>query len=94
MKKGGEIDIFMVFELLSDNRRFALHFENKTANGKFEYGQPEGYSIRAQHMANKPRYLNYQDYETILIAPIAFRGRYRAMCDLFGSYISSLVSQR
>lgn len=83
-KKGGQIDIFMVFaEIRDDRRRFSLHVENKKANGKFLDGQAKGYSLRARHMANKPEYLNYQDYETMLIAPLAFRKRYGAECDLF-----------
>jgi hypothetical protein len=87
LKKDRETDIFMVFEISNSNERFALHIENKRDNGKFATGQAEAYRIRAQHMANRSEYLNYQDFETILIAPIAFMEKYRDSCDHFDSFI-------
>jgi hypothetical protein len=87
-KAGDEIDIFIVFEISQSKRRFALHIENKRHNGKFEDGQPEGYRLRAQHMANREDYLAYDDFETILISPAAFRSKYKIACDLFDSRVS------
>src|SRR4030088_2688794 len=48
LKKGGETDIFMVFEISDSKQRFALHIENKKDNGRFGEGQVEAYRIRAQ----------------------------------------------
>jgi hypothetical protein len=84
IRQGGQIDIFMVFELPDKKKRFSLHFENKKANGTFEPGQVVGYELRAKHMANKPEYLDYNDFETLLIAPLAFQnGPHGIGCDQF-----------
>lgn len=88
LKKDRETDIFMVFEIADSKKRFALHFENKTNNGTFANGQAEAYQVRAKHMANKPEYLNYTDFETVLISPLSFRKRYPKLCECFNSYIS------
>jgi hypothetical protein len=71
---GRETDIFVVFELVRSKERFALHIENKKSKGKFTPGQAAAYSLRAKCWANSERYLNYSDYETILVAPSAFFG--------------------
>ena len=83
-----ETDIFIVFEIAETKQRFALHIENKMANGNFTEKQPESYAFRAKHMMSKPRYLDYTDFETILISPLSFRSRNKMRCDLFGCYIS------
>lgn len=83
-----ETDIFLVFECRTSGKRFSLHIENKTGNGKFSEGQPEGYEPRARFMMNNAKYLSYSDYETVLIAPSAFREVNKDKCDLFGAYIS------
>jgi hypothetical protein len=88
LKKDRETDIFMVFEIVDPNLRFALHIENKMSNGKFAAGQAEAYRIRAQHMANKEEYLDYNEFETILISPLSFKARYGAACDFFDSHIA------
>ncbi len=66
-----ETDIFAVFEI-DGGRRFALDIENKPAHGKIELRQAADYRRRAVLWANDPRYLNYEDFETVLIAPAAF----------------------
>ena len=83
-----ETDIFIVFEVAETKERFALHVENKMANGSFAEKQPESYAFRAEHMMRKARYLNYTDFETILISPLSFRDKNRMRCDLFDCYIS------
>lgn len=83
-----ETDIFLVFQIEANGKRFALHIENKRENGKFSDGQAEGYGPRARHMMSKDEYLDYSDFETVLIAPSTFRKKYREECDLFGAYIS------
>jgi hypothetical protein len=76
LAKDRETDIFMVFEVVKTKYRFALHIENKKSLGKFLEGQAEGYNVRAIHMKNRPEYLSYQEFETILISPRSFRERY------------------
>ena len=82
-----ETDIFVVFELSESKKRFALHIENKK-DSKFSPGQAEGYRPRARHMMGKEKWLNYTDFETLLIAPLAFKKINKAKCDLFDSYLS------
>lgn len=67
----GETDIFVVFE---DNAagRFAIHIENKPPHGVLKFPQAAAYRRRAAFKANDPRWLDYQDFETLLLAPAAF----------------------
>jgi hypothetical protein len=89
LAKDGETDIFMVFEACEpQTARFALHIENKRDNYRFSEGQSTAYAPRARHMLGKDAFLNYADFTTILIAPLSFRHRYRADCDLFDRFIS------
>ncbi|MER8911537.1 hypothetical protein NKH99_28445 [Mesorhizobium sp. M0854] len=37
---------------------------------------------------NKPKYLNYSDFETLLLAPLDFIERNRVRCTAFGQRIS------
>jgi hypothetical protein len=82
-----ETDIFLPFEVLASKQRFALHIENKRINSDFEDDQPELYRARADHLRHNPKYLSYTDFATMIIAPRAFRDRYRARCDLFDAFI-------
>ncbi len=78
----------MVFET-TEKERFALHFENKRkATDKFTTGQAEAYHRRAMSMLNDARYLNHQNFSTVLIAQNGFRERNRADADLFQAFIS------
>lgn len=88
LKKDRETDIFMVFEVASSQRRFALHIENKKDNYKFNDGQAFAYAPRAQHMLNDPRFLSHCDFQTILLAPTSFQARYEADAALFDIFIS------
>jgi hypothetical protein len=88
LAKDRETDIFMVFEIAGGEQRFALHIENKMDNGRFAPGQAEAYRPRAVHMANKPEYLGYQDYQTILLAPVSFMRKYPDSCTYFDACIS------
>jgi hypothetical protein len=85
--KEGETDIFLVFEDIQARKRFALHIENKK-DSEFLDGQPDGYRTRARLKMNDPRWLNYTDFETVLIAPAAYRAIQRASCDEFDRFIS------
>jgi hypothetical protein len=65
-----ETDVFLVFEV--ERLRFALHIENKPPHGKLGMRQAADYRRRAAFMANEERWLNYADFETLLLAPAAF----------------------
>lgn len=80
-----ETDIFLIFRNLDTSERFALHIENKLANGKFLNGQPWLYHKRGTDWITRR---NYQDFETVLIAPESFYHRYKAEADIFHRFIS------
>jgi hypothetical protein len=82
-----ETDIFLVFEHAELKHRFALHIENKK-DAKFSPGQAEDYKPRARWMMGMERYLDYADFQTMLIAPEAFKDANRNKSDLFDCYIS------
>ncbi len=65
-----ETDIFLVFE--ADDQRFALHIEDKPRDGKLRFEQAAAYRRRAAFKANDAKWLNYTDFETILLAPASF----------------------
>jgi hypothetical protein len=88
LPKAGETDIFIVFEIKDTNWRFALHVENKKDDSTFEEGQAGAYEFRARHMMNQEDYLNYSDFQTILISPTSFRHRNSTQCELFNCHIS------
>lgn len=77
-----ETDVFMVFEI-ANAERFALHVEVKLGTSRFEQDQASGYGPAARHMANKPEYLSYSDYQTILICTESFRESYPGDAALF-----------
>jgi hypothetical protein len=85
---GKETDIFLVFEGIVDKKRFALHVENKLRNSKFEILQAACYAARGKHMINRPEFLLYSDFETMLIAPLGFRCRHKELADPFDRYVS------
>lgn len=87
VRRESETDVLVVF-ITNDGYRFALHIENKLASGSFTPGQPEMYPIRAEQWKGLARYENYQDFETVLVAPRAFYERNKEKVDLFDRYIS------
>ena len=72
----GETDVLAVFKPGDGRDCFALHVENKLAHSRFTKYQPEGYAARAAKWVGDPRYGNYQAWQTVLIAPVAFRSRF------------------
>lgn len=87
--KDSETDVFLVFEHPHTFARFALHVENKTAEGSFTENQAESYACRAAYMMTKHRDLfGYTAFDTLIIAPRAFKQRHEWECNLFGSYLS------
>ncbi|AWN42563.1 hypothetical protein [Methylobacterium durans] len=67
----GETDIFAVFDS-GDEGRFGIHVENKPPHGVLPLRQAVNYRRRAAFKANDPRWLNYSDFEVILVAPASF----------------------
>jgi hypothetical protein len=67
-----ETDILIVLEDGATQERFALHIENKLANGRYTPNQPQLYLERAEDWRDDPRYGSYDEYETVLIAPHVF----------------------
>jgi hypothetical protein len=70
------------------SRRFALHIENKLAAGKFTNYQPDLYSARAKLWMRKEKYRDYEDWDTILLAPTSFFRNYETEARKFGAFIS------
>ena len=66
-----ETDIFLVFES-AEETRFAIHIENKPPAGVLTLKQAADYRRRAAFKANDMRWLNYSDFEAILLAPQSF----------------------
>jgi len=69
-------------------RRLALHIENKLASGRFTPFQPEVYAARAERWIRDPSYGNYDEWDTVLLAPLSFRRRYAAIAQRFGTFIA------
>ena len=65
-----ETDVFFVLE--AESIRFAIHFENKPADGKLTMKQASDYRRRAAFMTNDDRWLEHRDFETVLLAPCSF----------------------
>ena len=82
-----ETDILVVFAT-GKGQRFALHIENKLANGAFTHQQPDLYGPRAQLWRNNPKYGSYTEYETVLIAPRMFYERWIEGAGKFDRYIA------
>lgn len=81
-----ETDLFFVFE--TEGGRFAIHIENKPPSGILTFSQASAYRRRAIFMANSPTWLNYLDFETILLAPEAFIEANREAATQFDRTIS------
>ncbi|RWC59489.1 hypothetical protein [Mesorhizobium sp.] len=64
----GETDIFAVFET-RERYRFSVHIENKPPRCTLRKLQAENYPKRAAFLAGHPRYLKYEGYETVIMAP-------------------------
>lgn len=67
----GETDIFLVFET-PDAERFAVHIENKPPHGTLTLRQAVDYRKRAIVKAHTAKWLNYSDFEVVLLTPRAF----------------------
>ncbi|RVU38128.1 hypothetical protein EOI86_02150 [Hwanghaeella grinnelliae] len=83
----GETDVLVVFEA-SDGMIFALHIENKLADGKFTAFQPELYAARAKHWLHDVKYGRYQDFQTVLVSPSTFRKKNVRESGKFDCFVS------
>lgn len=77
----GETDVFLVLQ--ASDLRFALHIENKPPSGTITLDQAQRYRQRAAFMAHNSRWLNYVDFETLLIAPSSFIANNKAAAAYF-----------
>jgi hypothetical protein len=82
-----ETDVLVVFEADS-GERFAVHIENKLPSGCFTPYQVDMYPIRAEKWRGDSRYKKYQDWDTVLIAPVQFVERNKADCMKFGQIVT------
>ena len=86
VEREGETDVLVVFQ--TSERRVALHIENKLSSGSFTHLQPELYASRAKSWKGNPKYESYDDWQTILIAPMAFYLRFPAESAKFERFVS------
>lgn len=86
-KRQSETDVLLVISD-RDGKLLGLHIENKVGAGKFTDFQPEMYAYRAAHWIGNPRYGGYADFETVLLAPEAFRQRNAAQAEVFDRFVS------
>ena len=90
LSKECESDVLAVYQT-TDDRRLALHVENKIAGGSFTPHQPELYQQRLQQWKNRSRLGNYSDATSVLVAPQSFYERYSEDAKKFECYISHEV---
>ncbi len=88
VERDGETDILLVFSFESDARRLALHIENKRASGHFSQHQAEVYAARGEHWLHNDKYGNYEDWDTLLLAPRVFYERNVENAAKFGGFVS------
>jgi hypothetical protein len=81
-----ETDIFLVFEV--EATRFALHIEDKPPHGRLELRQATDYRRRAAFKSDSMDWLNYSDFEVLLLAPAEFIDRYSECAAQFDRVIT------
>jgi hypothetical protein len=84
----GETDVLAVFEEHETKRRLGIHIENKLASGHFTPFQPEVCAARADFWVRNADYGNYDEWETVLLAPVSFFQRNVADARKFTTFIS------
>ncbi len=82
-----ETDIVAVFSD-ADGKRFSLHIENKRSAGSFRPSQPELYAKRAAYWLNNPKFGDYSEFSTVLIAPKAFERKHPIESATFDCFVS------
>ena len=93
-KRQSETDVLLLIED-REGRLLGVHIENKVSAGKFTDSQPEMYAHRAAHWIGNPKYGGYSDFDTVLLAPEAFRLRNASHVGIFGCFVShEMVGER
>lgn len=87
VRRQSETDVLLIVSD-RDGRLLGLHFENKVGAGRFTDLQPDMYAHRAAHWIGNQRYGGYADFDTVLVAPEAFRHRNASQAALFGCFLS------
>jgi hypothetical protein len=82
-----ETDVLLIARDKNDTL-LGVHIENKLGSGKFTDLQPEMYPHRAAYWLGNPRYGGYTEFDTVLVAPEAFRQRNTSQVLLFGCFVS------
>ena len=85
--RDGETDLLVVVQS-KQLGRFAFHFENKLSGGSFTPYQADLYRARAAGWADEKKYGDYQEWSTVLVAPLAFYERNKAESQKFDIFIS------
>ncbi|QYK13192.1 hypothetical protein K0I63_01325 [Shewanella rhizosphaerae] len=85
--RDSETDVLVVLEGTT-GKRFAFHIENKLAGGHFTLHQPDMYKMRANSWLNDDKFGDYDDFETVLISPLAFYKNNIEAAKPFDRYIS------
>ena len=85
--RDGETDVLVVYET-AQNRRVALHIENKLAGGKFTPFQLALYNARAKSWKGNSKFGSYDDWDIVLLAPRRFYDRFPVVCKQFGAYVA------
>jgi hypothetical protein len=85
----GGTDVLFVFAFGTEpERRLALHIENKLASGRCTPFQPEVYDARARRWCRDPSNGNYEDWDTVVLAPLSFLRRYAETAQKFGTLVA------
>ncbi len=63
--------MLFIFEVEQTKLRFALHVESALRGDELNASEKGSYRTLAQAMMNQECFLNYMDYETVLLAPQA-----------------------
>ena len=79
--------MLVVFEN-SAKRRLGIHIENKLGRGHFTPHQPEVCAARADFWLHNADYGNYDEWETLLLAPKAFYERNTSEARKFTTFIA------
>lgn len=87
VEREGETDVLVVLEGDS-GRRLGLHIENKLGKGAFTPYQADVYAARADAWRGLEKYGNYQEWETVLVAPKAFYEGNLAEAAKFTSFVA------
>ncbi len=83
----GETDVLVVLEG-AEGRRLGVHIENKLATGSFTPFQPDVCAARAEAWVGVPKYESYHQWETVLLAPLAFYKRNELEARKFTTFVS------